>query len=512
MATTKIWPVKTNLLNVVTYVMDPEKTFDGKRYLASGLGLAITDPKDITDQMMDTKKIWGKTDKRLAYHAEQSFAYGEVTPEVAHEIGVKMAEQVWGDRFEVLVTTHLDKEHIHNHFVINSVSWLDGKKYHQTNKDYDEIIRKTSDRLCREYGLSVVEQPGRTGVKSWPELHPDEKAAPNIRTLIYQDIDNAIQMSANMEEFYDTLRDMGYEVHTQGANGPLAHAAIKPPTSAEKEHRFFRLYKFAPGYTEEDIARRIENRVNGVEDPSPTFLEISAPAPKYQNRRSGKGQTGNPLPREDRTTSFRTIQPEATTRTVERRFYMYSGRWFTMRAIRLSRYYFQNYFLRRLSWHGLRRNYLQFCFVLKSVQRVSYPKYPTVDLRRELHSLQKYSEQALLLNRHKIDTSEQLQTRLEEVNEKIHSINKERKRLRHKIKQPQSLSPEVVSEMKERLEALSEEISPLYRERALLKDIAERSEIVERAVQKEKEEAKQRQKQEIENEAHENQKERNNLR
>ena len=89
------------------------------------------------------------------YHAYQSFAEGEVIPSQAHEIGVKLAEEIWGNKFQVVVSTHLNTDNIHNHFVINSVSFVDGKRFCNTKKDY-ALMRKTSDRLCADYGLSVL--------------------------------------------------------------------------------------------------------------------------------------------------------------------------------------------------------------------------------------------------------------------------------------------------------------------------------------------------------------------
>ena len=93
----------------------------------------------------------------MAFHGYQSFEKGEVTPEVAHEIGVKLAEEMWGDRFEVVVSTHLNTKHIHNHFVLNSVSFVDGKKYY-SNYENTALLRRTSDDLCDEYGLRVLKK------------------------------------------------------------------------------------------------------------------------------------------------------------------------------------------------------------------------------------------------------------------------------------------------------------------------------------------------------------------
>ena len=96
---------------------------------------------------------------RVCFHGYQSFQADEVTAEIAHQIGVKLAQELWGDRFEVVVATHCNTGHYHNHFVLNSVSFADGLKFDNTPADYARM-REVSDRLCREYAISVIENPG----------------------------------------------------------------------------------------------------------------------------------------------------------------------------------------------------------------------------------------------------------------------------------------------------------------------------------------------------------------
>ena len=107
--------------------------------------------------MMRTKRRFDKMGGIIGFHAFQSFAKGEVTPELAHKIGVELANELWGDRFEVVVTTHLNTNCIHNHFCLNSVSFKDGKKFYDTLESY-ALMRETSDRLCEEYKLSVIKE------------------------------------------------------------------------------------------------------------------------------------------------------------------------------------------------------------------------------------------------------------------------------------------------------------------------------------------------------------------
>ena len=145
---------------------------------------AINCLKEIAlQQMILTKKRYGKNDQYIAWHGYQSFSVDEIEPELAHEIGVKLAREMWGDRFQILVTTHLDKDHIHNHFCFNSVSFRDGKKYNYSKSEIQRL-RDCSDRLCREYGLSVIENAGKSpGRPTWL----DEKAGKPTRYNLYRE-------------------------------------------------------------------------------------------------------------------------------------------------------------------------------------------------------------------------------------------------------------------------------------------------------------------------------------
>ena len=114
-------------------------------------------------EMQRTKEKWHKTGGVLGYHFIQSFKPKEATPKQVHQIGVEFARRCFGERFEVVIGTHLDRNHLHNHIVVNSVSFADGKKYHSNAKSYFGEIRKISDEICREYGLSVIE-PQKKGI------------------------------------------------------------------------------------------------------------------------------------------------------------------------------------------------------------------------------------------------------------------------------------------------------------------------------------------------------------
>ncbi len=283
MATTSIWRVKGWLGKVVIYVENPDKTENPAFYekqdmtnrQAQGLSDVIdyavnsektrmTDetaavmqqfvsgvnchPATAREEMIAVKKRFGKEDGTVAYHGYQSFAPGEATPEMAHEIGVKLAQQLWGDKYQVIVATHLDKDsHLHNHFVVNTVSFLDGIKYHRTEKDYYEMQR-VSDALCREYGLSVIEEPQHGKSKQYGEWRAEQEGRPTWRGLIRTEIDEVIRQSMTECQFFDNLRKRGYEIKVG------KDISVRPPG----KERFVRLARnFGEEYTLDGIRNRI---------------------------------------------------------------------------------------------------------------------------------------------------------------------------------------------------------------------------------------------------------------
>ena len=268
MATTAIWDIKGRLDKVVNYAKNPEKTdaaLYSKREL-QGLGdvmsytmqdhktekkLFVTglncDPETARDQMVMTKRRFCKEDGILAFHAYQSFAKGETTPNTAHEIGIKLAQELWEERFEIIVATHLDKGHLHNHFVINSVSFFDGKKYNDCNASY-RMLRQTSDRICRAYGLSIVENPESGRAKHYAEWKAENKGHRTWRSAILEDVDQALMISMSFQAFIRSMKEKGYEVVTSGQ-----YMKVRP----QGKERFVRLYTLGDNYTEEAIKQRI---------------------------------------------------------------------------------------------------------------------------------------------------------------------------------------------------------------------------------------------------------------
>ncbi|WP_294449655.1 relaxase/mobilization nuclease domain-containing protein [uncultured Gemmiger sp.] len=247
-------PQAQGLLDVIDYAVNREKTGnvnadnEGEVILQQFVSGVNCHPGTAREEMLAVKRRFGKEDGTVAYHGYQSFAPGEVIPEIAHEIGVKLASQLWGDKYQVIVATHLDKaNHLHNHFVVNTVSFLDGIKYHRTAKDYHDM-QTASDALCREYGLSVIENPKRGKSKQYGEWRAEQEGRPTWRGLIKAEVDEIIRQSMTERQFFDNLKKRGYEVKTG------ADISVRPPGKP----RFVRLARnFGEDYSIEGIRRRI---------------------------------------------------------------------------------------------------------------------------------------------------------------------------------------------------------------------------------------------------------------
>lgn len=271
MATTKIWDVSAHVSKLLAYVVNKNKTTmevgngtddEEMRLAAEMLGLppehfATEEKKFVTginctpenaNEVMLTLLEGIEPSEIQAYHGYQSFKPGEVTPDVAHAIGVQLANELWGEDFPVIVATHIDKGHVHNHFCLPA-SGFSGRRYHDCKESY-RCIRETSDRLCREYGLSVIENPSKDKHKHIAEVHAEQKGIPTIRQQIRADIDAVANQEFLSKNFYNRMRNLGYTFERRGS-----FLRIKP----YGYNKFFRLDKLGAGYTEEDIEARLIN-------------------------------------------------------------------------------------------------------------------------------------------------------------------------------------------------------------------------------------------------------------
>lgn len=273
MAVTKIWDVRGSLAAPIEYVSNEEKTVNPNakvehsqeelQALDDVIEYAANEDKTemkyfvstincnkafARDEFQMVKQRFGKEGGIVAFHGYQSFREGEVTPQEAHEIGVQMAKELWGDRFQVVIATHVNTKCTHNHFVINSVSFRDGGRYHDCTDTYRRM-REVSDRICQEHGLSIIEEPRGRGVNQY--LYKMEKAGMMTRyNVARRAIDEAVALSVTMEEFQTEMKNRGYLLKF---DPKLKYWSIVPPGWKKP----IRIHQLGDDYARERIEERI---------------------------------------------------------------------------------------------------------------------------------------------------------------------------------------------------------------------------------------------------------------
>ena len=425
MATTKIWDVSAHISKLLAYVANKNKTTmeverendnEEMRLAAEMLGLpsdhfATEEKKFVTginctpenaNEVMLTLLEGTSPSDIQCYHGYQSFKLGEVTPDVAHAIGVQLANELWGEDFPVIVATHIDKGHVHNHFCL-SASGFSGRRYHDCNATY-KLMRDTSDRLCREYGLSVIENPSKDRHKHIAEVHAEKKGIPTMRDQIRADIDVVARREFTIRNFYNRMRSFGYTIEQRGE-----FLRIKP----YGYNKFFRLDKLGAGYTEEDIEARIRNNARARQ---------WTPIPFYQP----------------------TLREKPT---------------------------------------GLYALYLHYCYLLGAIPKV-IPKNPEAyaAIKEDVRRARMYSEQSKFLGKYFLDTKNDLIQHALKVRAQMDVLYKERQKLRNKMrwmKDPTEMQP-----IREQIFAISDKLKPLRKEYAMCKDIYDRSDDIEKTVER----------------------------
>ena len=194
--------------NIISYTSDSDKVGE-QRYITA---INCTEENCI-EEMCYTKQHFGERGNRVMYHGVQSFKPGEIVPEQAHKIGVKLAEELWGDRFEVVVTTHLDRHHIHNHFAINSVSFIDGKKL-VWDTEYKKM-QQVSDRLCREASLNIINRDEESGHSHRGVMRAASEGRYTLEGIVKEDIDVCIKCSKSINDWFSLMESKGYRVNTE---------------------------------------------------------------------------------------------------------------------------------------------------------------------------------------------------------------------------------------------------------------------------------------------------------
>ncbi|MGI5933920.1 MAG: relaxase/mobilization nuclease domain-containing protein [Lawsonibacter sp.] len=381
MAYTKILVIHNRLDKCLDYAQDKEKT---ALSLAEAIDYALN--RDKTEQacfetglncdveaawrdMLATKRRWGKVRrKRQGYHIIQSFAPDEVTPEEAHAVGVEFAQRLFGERYEAIVTTHLNKAHLHNHVVVNSVSMLDGAMYRDTFQDYyggDGVgIRGTSDATCQAHGLSVIEPDPENPDRR--RSRPEWEGKTTIRDTVRRDIDAALGRAYTLQSLLQELRRMGYQVQA----GNRKHISIRPPGGAGN----IRLDSLGDGYTEADLKARLE------------AIRTGQPAPP------------GPPP------------PASPWRSPGRKYRVRGG--FPRRTPR--------------KLHGFQALCFKYLYLLRSFQKGRPQTRAAFSTRQELIKLDRYQRQFRYLHQNHIETAEQLSMQYDALQAEIDALTDRR--------------------------------------------------------------------------------------
>ncbi|HGQ9240015.1 TPA: relaxase/mobilization nuclease domain-containing protein [Streptococcus pneumoniae] len=250
MAITKIHPIKSTLNLAISYIVNGEKT--DEQILVS---THKCHQETAHTQFLRTRNDAGTNGTVLARHLIQSFLPGETTPEIAHQIGMELCKKILKDEYEFVLSTHIDKGHIHNHIIFNNVNMVTGRCYQSNKKSYHQI-RYQSDKLCKENNLSVIDEfyesykkKYKTNGKSWYE-NEQAKHGTSWKSRLQFDIDKIIKQSKDWDEFLKKMADLGYEIKYG------KHIAFKSKDKA----RFTRAKTIGEDYTEERLKERIAER------------------------------------------------------------------------------------------------------------------------------------------------------------------------------------------------------------------------------------------------------------
>ena len=386
MPITKVKPIYTRLDRAVNYAINPKKTCvdrdgrlgaapeqvleNGGRWFATTLNCG--GPQTAYAEIEEVKARHQKTDKVLGFRYIQSFQTGEATPEQAHAAGVEFARRCFGERFQVVVGTHLDTDTIHNHIVVNSVSFADGGKYRSTPKDYFFNIRATSDAVARDMGLSVIEKPGGKG-KHYAEWMAEREGKHTKRGLLKTDIDAAIRASYTFGDFVEQMRRRGHTVNTD----PNRKYITIKPKGALPTDRAFRLTErsMGAGYSEQDIKDRLARQRDGQPE-----APRDSPRPAARPRR--------------RLSDAAAFKP---------------------RQHRKMKGFIALY------WH--------YCYFLKVVRHGGKTDKLPVAIRQEVTKLENYSRRFVYLYRHEITTADELRAHRQELARQIADLTGQRRPL-----------------------------------------------------------------------------------
>lgn len=251
MAVTKTHPIKSTVGKALDYILDEKKT-DGKLLVSSYACSYETADLEFEITREKTPQTWGV---QLARHLIQSFEPNETSPEQAHEIGKRLADELLQGKYEYVLSTHTDRGHIHNHIIFNTVSFVDGKKFRSNKRTYYNI-RSISDKLCAEYGLSVIVS-GKEKGKSYAE-YTAEKNGTSRKAQLKAVIDKNIKLAKDIDEFISLMEKSGYKVKRQNKNISFCTDGFE---------RYMRSKTLGPDYTLEALTARIAGKPRAIKSP-----------------------------------------------------------------------------------------------------------------------------------------------------------------------------------------------------------------------------------------------------
>lgn len=391
MATTSLWHIKGQLCDLIDYIENPEKTeltsdmqdfvnvfsYDTNPNKTNDRQFvtAINCKKEIAlEQMILTKKQFNKEDKYIAWHGYQSFKPDEVTPELCHKIGVKLAKQMWGDRFQIIVSTHLDKDHLHNHFCFNSVSFLDGKKYNYSKSEMQRL-RDTSDLICKEYGLSVIATDNKSKAPSRTLYLAEKNNEPTKYNLMRTAIDEAIKISPTPKEFIRIMRKKGYIVNV---NPERKYVTIR----SANDSRNTRLKTLGEKYDWHNIVEQIN-----TQDGFTLF-------PAYQEFNRGN----------------------------------------KMKYIKSKKYIFKGSFATVKKVTGLKALYLYYCYRLGYLPKKKQHKPLSPEMKEAWRKIDRYSNQVILISKYNLDDTDKIREFINANQEQIAIITNQRNQIYNKLR------------------------------------------------------------------------------
>ncbi len=455
MATTSLWHIKGKLRDLIEYVENPDKTelnssmqdfvnvftydtnpskTNNKEFVT-----AINCLKEIAlQQMIMTKQQFNKSDKYIAWHGYQSFKPDEITPELCHDIGVKLAKQMWGcglpvatsdcdskqkhrpsrearPRFQVIVSTHLDKDHLHNHFCFNSVSFLDGKKYNYSKSEMQRL-RNVSDELCKEYGLSVIETDNKSKSPSRALYFAEKNNEPTKYNLMRTAIDEAIAISPTPKEFVKIMRKKGYIVNV---NLERKYATIR----SVNDSRNTRLKTLGQKYDWSSIVEQI-NTQDGF-----------ALFPAYQE-----------------------FNRESKTKYVRAKKYILIGSFATVKKVT-----------------GLKALYLYYCYRLGYLPKMKQHKPLSPEMKQAWRKIDRYSNQVRLIGKYELNDTDDVKQFISSNQEQIELITNQRNQIYNKMRRCKDTDK--ISSLKSKRDYYTKELTKLRKEiktaNTILNDVEE---------------------------------------